>query len=113
MAVLSLIVGLRSARSVGAFQSEFAHGRAVGRQLVGGDRRRRRKFAALSGPNLIAQQRTVSRLTSIPRWARSSSTSRMLSVSLKYSHTSLLDHFGRKPMTLDRDRLHENLHLSA
>ncbi len=44
---------------------------------------------------------------------QSSSTSRKLSVSLKYSHTSLLDHFDRKPMTLERDRHHENLHLSA
>jgi hypothetical protein len=25
----------------------------------------------------------------------------------------LLDHFGRKPMTLERYRLHQNLHLSA
>jgi len=48
-----------------------------------GAHRRRRKFAAISGPNLITQQRIASRLTSIPRWASSSSTSRMLSVNLK------------------------------
>lgn len=50
--------------------------------------RRRRKFAAIRGPNLITQQRTDSRLTSIARWASSSSTSRMESVKRKYSHTA-------------------------
>lgn len=38
-------------------------------------RLRRRRLAAIRGPNLITQQRTASRLTSIPRWASSSSTS--------------------------------------
>ena len=69
-------------------------------RLDGADRRRRRQRrapadqptsaadAATSWPNLVTQQRTASRLASIPRWASSSSTSRALSVNLKYSHTA-------------------------
>jgi hypothetical protein len=49
-----------------------------------GDDRRRRRLAAINGPNFITQQRTASRLASIPRCASSSSTSRMLSVKRKY-----------------------------
>jgi hypothetical protein len=39
--------------------------------------------SAINGPNLITQQRTASRLTSIPRWASNSSTARMLRVNRK------------------------------
>jgi hypothetical protein len=33
-----------------------------------GRARRRRRSAAISGPNLLTQQRLASRLTTIPRW---------------------------------------------
>ena len=42
----------------------------------------------MSGPNLFTQQRTASRLTSIPRWASNASTSQTLSESRKYSHAA-------------------------
>jgi hypothetical protein len=40
-------------------------------------------LAAISGPNLFTQQRIASRLTSKPRCAINSSTSRMLKVKRK------------------------------
>jgi hypothetical protein len=41
-----------------------------------------------------------------PRWASNSSTSRMLSVKRKYSQTAIADDIRRKPVPLERDRIH-------
>lgn len=57
---------------------------------LAGALRRRRMFAAMSGPKCLTQHRIASLLTSIPRCANISSTSRRLNVNRKWNQTASL-----------------------
>jgi hypothetical protein len=87
MAVLSLIVGLRSARSVGAFQSvQVRRDQRAKLDRPAADR------LAVDFDSALAQE-----------FLDITNAEREPEMQLH----RLLDHFGRKPMTFERNRLHK------